>query len=151
MRGAGPVCRRLRAPYVLTSAVFKAFLRPFPALLAPCSSPLFFLGAILPPMDIKLLERGTGAGGDDMVAPIDPTVLKSIKADGLLREGHFAFRSGRHAQWLLDRDRLLSDPTFTGGEQVEQLLAAAVLDTHPDRNRALDRILDEITATAPVV
>jgi hypothetical protein len=48
-------------------------------------------------------------------------------------------------------DRLLSDPSFNGGEQVEELLLTAVLDTHPDRNRALDRILDEITATAPVV
>lgn len=44
--------------------------------------------------------------------PIDPTILKGIKADGLLRDGHFAFRSGRHAQWLLDRDRLLADPEF---------------------------------------
>ena len=47
-----------------------------------------------------------------MTTAIDPTILKGIKADGLLREGHFAFRSGRHAQWLLDRDRLLADPEF---------------------------------------
>jgi orotate phosphoribosyltransferase len=29
-----------------------------------------------------------------------------------LREGHFAFRSGRHSAGLLDRDLLLADPTF---------------------------------------
>lgn len=63
-------------------------------------------------MDTTLLDRGMGPRGDDMVVPIDPTILKGIKADGLLREGHFAFRSGRHAQWLLDRDRLLADPEF---------------------------------------
>lgn len=28
----------------------------------------------------------------------------------LLKEGHFAFRSGRHTSVLLDRDRLLADP-----------------------------------------
>ena len=30
-------------------------------------------------------------------------------------------------------------------KQIEELLATAVLDTHPDRNRALDRILGELT------
>lgn len=43
---------------------------------------------------------------------IDPTILAQIRHDGLLREGHFAFRSGRHSAGLLDRDRLLADPLF---------------------------------------
>jgi orotate phosphoribosyltransferase len=41
---------------------------------------------------------------------IDPTILAQIRHNGLLREGHFAFRSGRHSSGLLDRDRLLADP-----------------------------------------
>jgi orotate phosphoribosyltransferase len=43
---------------------------------------------------------------------IDPTILAQIRKDGLLREGHFSFRSGRHTGALLDRDRLLADPGF---------------------------------------
>lgn len=43
---------------------------------------------------------------------IDPTILAQIRKDGLIREGHFAFRSGRHSAGLLDRDRLLADPHF---------------------------------------
>ena len=42
---------------------------------------------------------------------IDPTLLSGLRRDGLLREGHFAFRSGRHSAGLLDRDMLLADPT----------------------------------------
>jgi orotate phosphoribosyltransferase len=44
--------------------------------------------------------------------PIDPTLLTSLRGNGLLREGHFAFRSGRHSAGLLDRDMLLADPTI---------------------------------------
>jgi orotate phosphoribosyltransferase len=43
---------------------------------------------------------------------IDPTILAQIRHNGLLRDGHFAFRSGRHSGGLLDRDRLLADPLF---------------------------------------
>jgi orotate phosphoribosyltransferase len=43
---------------------------------------------------------------------IDPTIVARLRQDGLLREGHFAFRSGRHSAGLLDRDRLLADPAF---------------------------------------
>ncbi|MEA2584407.1 MAG: orotate phosphoribosyltransferase [Thermomicrobiales bacterium] len=43
---------------------------------------------------------------------IDPTILAQIRQKGLLREGHFAFRSGRHSAGLLDRDLLLADPLF---------------------------------------
>ena len=40
---------------------------------------------------------------------LDSTILTYLKKDHLLREGHFAFRSGRHSGVLLDRDRLLAD------------------------------------------
>jgi orotate phosphoribosyltransferase len=43
---------------------------------------------------------------------IDPTILAQLRQGGLLREGHFAFRSGRHSAGLLDRDLLLADPLF---------------------------------------
>jgi len=43
-------------------------------------------------------------------ARLDPTILSYLKKDLLLREGHFAYRSGRHSGVLLDRDRLLADP-----------------------------------------
>jgi len=42
--------------------------------------------------------------------PLDSSVLAYLKQDGVLREGHFAFTSGRHALALLDRDRLLANP-----------------------------------------
>lgn len=41
---------------------------------------------------------------------LEPSILKYLKQDGLLREGHFAFRSGCHSSALVDRDRMLSDP-----------------------------------------
>lgn len=41
---------------------------------------------------------------------IDPTLLAGLRQGGLLKEGHFAFRSGRHSAGLLDRDLLLADP-----------------------------------------
>jgi orotate phosphoribosyltransferase len=41
---------------------------------------------------------------------IDATLLAGLRQQGLLREGHFAFRSGRHSAGLLDRDLLLADP-----------------------------------------
>jgi orotate phosphoribosyltransferase len=44
------------------------------------------------------------------MAMIDPTLLAGLRENGLLREGHFAFRSGRHSAGLLDRDLLLADP-----------------------------------------
>src|SRR5215213_3254962 len=48
----------------------------------------------------------------EAIMSVDPTILAQIRKDGLLREGHFAFRSGRHSAGLLDRDRLLADPLF---------------------------------------
>ena len=41
---------------------------------------------------------------------LDPTIVADLRRDGLMREGHFAYRSGRHSALLLDRDRLLADP-----------------------------------------
>ena len=41
---------------------------------------------------------------------LDSTILDYLRGDGLLREGHFQFRSGHHSSVLLDRDRLLTDP-----------------------------------------
>ena len=41
---------------------------------------------------------------------LDSTILDYLSKDGLLRTGHFRFRSGRHSSVLLDRDRLLTDP-----------------------------------------
>jgi len=45
------------------------------------------------------------------MATLDPTIMADLKRDGLVREGHFAYRSGRHSGVLLDRDRLLADPS----------------------------------------
>ncbi len=41
---------------------------------------------------------------------LDPKILADLPVDGLVREGHFAYRSGRHSGVVLDRDRLLTDP-----------------------------------------
>jgi orotate phosphoribosyltransferase len=41
---------------------------------------------------------------------LDSAILAYLKSDHMLREGHFAYRSGRHSAALLDRDRLLADP-----------------------------------------
>jgi orotate phosphoribosyltransferase len=45
---------------------------------------------------------------------MDSTILLDLKRDKLVREGHFAYRSGCHSAVLLDRDRLLSDPVAAG-------------------------------------
>jgi orotate phosphoribosyltransferase len=42
--------------------------------------------------------------------PLDATILAQLRNQGLLREGHFQYRSGHHSALLLDRDRLLADP-----------------------------------------
>ena len=41
---------------------------------------------------------------------LDSAIYDYLRADNLLVDGHFAFRSGRHSMALLDRDRLLADP-----------------------------------------
>lgn len=42
---------------------------------------------------------------------LDSAIYDYLRADNLLVDGHFAFRSGRHSTALLDRDRLLADPS----------------------------------------
>lgn len=41
---------------------------------------------------------------------LDSTLIDLLTQEGILREGHFAFRSGRHSNRLIDRDLLLADP-----------------------------------------
>lgn len=43
-------------------------------------------------------------------SPLHTTITSYLRQDGLLREGHFSYRSGRHSEALLERDRLLADP-----------------------------------------
>lgn len=43
-------------------------------------------------------------------SPLNSPIVTSLKHDGLLREGHFAYRSDHHSAAWLDRDRLLADP-----------------------------------------
>jgi len=47
----------------------------------------------------------------DLVPRLNPSVLAYLKKDGLLQEGHYVFPSGRHSAVLLNRDRLLANPT----------------------------------------
>lgn len=41
---------------------------------------------------------------------LDPSLVARLIDDGILRQGHFSFRSGRHSSGLIDRDLLLADP-----------------------------------------
>ena len=43
---------------------------------------------------------------------LDPSLVTQLVNDGILRHGHFAFRSGRHSNGLIDRDLLLADPAI---------------------------------------
>jgi orotate phosphoribosyltransferase len=61
---------------------------------------------------------------------IDPTLLTGLRRNGLLREGHFAFRSGRHSAGLLDRDTLLADPTIAS--HFGYILARRYFTDHAD-------------------
>ncbi|MGI8483114.1 MAG: phosphoribosyltransferase family protein [Thermomicrobiales bacterium] len=47
----------------------------------------------------------------DFAPRLNPSVLAYLKKDGLLQEGHYVFPSGRHDAVLLNRDRLLANPT----------------------------------------
>lgn len=44
------------------------------------------------------------------MAPDYTTIQDMLERGNMLREGHFAFRSGVHATALIDRDLLLADP-----------------------------------------
>lgn len=41
-------------------------------------------------------------------------ILADLKRDRLVREGHWAFSTGRHSAGLLDRDHLTTDPVAVG-------------------------------------
>lgn len=43
---------------------------------------------------------------------LDASIVTAIKANGLLKEGHYAYRSGQHSACLIDRDKLLTEPEF---------------------------------------
>lgn len=45
---------------------------------------------------------------------LERNILDDLKRDRLVREGHVAFASGRHAAALLDRDHLVTDPVALG-------------------------------------
>ncbi len=44
------------------------------------------------------------------IPELDSSILDYLKSDCLMREGHFAYPSGRHSAVLLDFDLLLADP-----------------------------------------
>ncbi len=44
---------------------------------------------------------------------LEPAVIGQLSANGILQQGHFAFRNGRHSHALIDRDLLLADPALT--------------------------------------
>ncbi len=46
------------------------------------------------------------------MAALDTSIVQAIKANGLLKEGHYAYRSGQHSGCLIDRDKLLTEPEF---------------------------------------
>ena len=43
---------------------------------------------------------------------LPPALVRQLAAEGILRYGHFAFRTGRHSAALIDRDLLLADPAL---------------------------------------
>jgi orotate phosphoribosyltransferase len=43
---------------------------------------------------------------------VDRSLIAQLIDEGILRHGHFAFRSGRHSNSLIDRDLLLADPAI---------------------------------------
>lgn len=45
------------------------------------------------------------------MSALDVRILSDLKRQGILRDGHFAFSSGHHSAILVDRDRLLADPS----------------------------------------
>lgn len=49
-----------------------------------------------------------------MVMELRGNILESLKRDQLVREGHFAFASGRHSGALFDRTHLTTDPVAVG-------------------------------------
>jgi len=64
-------------------------------------------------------------------SPLHTTITSYLKQDGLLREGHFSYRSGRHSEALLERDRLLADPAAASrmGYALAKAFFTAKIDT----------------------
>jgi len=64
-------------------------------------------------------------------SPLHSTIVSYLKNDHLLREGHFAYRSGRHSAAWLDRDRLLADPAAASrmGYALAKSFFTAKIDT----------------------
>jgi orotate phosphoribosyltransferase len=62
---------------------------------------------------------------------LDSSIVHAIKANGLLREGHFGYRSGQHSGCLIDRDRLLTEPEFAShlGYAIARQFFADKIDT----------------------
>lgn len=42
---------------------------------------------------------------------LDSSLTNRLLKEGVVRDGHFVYRSGRHSSRLLDRDLLIADPT----------------------------------------
>ena len=59
---------------------------------------------------------------------VSSELLAYLQASGLVRRGHYAFRSGRHSEALLDRDRLLADPAIAS--RMGYALAKAFFTDH---------------------
>jgi orotate phosphoribosyltransferase len=62
---------------------------------------------------------------------LDPTIFSYLMQDGLLREGHFEYHSGRHSAVSLDRDRMLADPQAASrmGYALAKAFFTAKIDT----------------------
>jgi orotate phosphoribosyltransferase len=65
------------------------------------------------------------------MAALDPSIVQAIKANGLLKEGHYAYRSGQHSACLIDRDQLLTEPEFAShlGYAIAKRFFTARIDT----------------------
>jgi orotate phosphoribosyltransferase len=64
------------------------------------------------------------------MAEINTKLLTEMRTSGLVRDGHFAFRSGQHSAVALDRDRLLSDPSFAS--HLGYVIAKEFFSAHVD-------------------
>lgn len=64
------------------------------------------------------------------MAEINSRLLTEMRTGGLVRDGHFAFRSGQHSAVALDRDRLLSDPSFAS--HLGYVIAKEFFSAHVD-------------------
>jgi orotate phosphoribosyltransferase len=61
---------------------------------------------------------------------LHPEIVLRLEENGLIRHGHFAFRSGRHSAVLVDRDRLIADPDLAS--KMGYALAKAFFIDHID-------------------